>query len=53
MRLPKTVVWAGLIGAYAIGSLMLWKQGVSEYIRTLRKASTMSDELDVASKGSY
>jgi high-affinity Fe2+/Pb2+ permease len=54
MRLPRTVVWAGLIVACVIGQLMIWKEAAEGLLQNNRKSSAVADDLDVvAGKGSY
>ncbi len=48
MRLPRTVVWAGLIAACVIGQLMIWTEVAEGLFQNNRKASAVADDLDIA-----
>lgn len=48
MRLPRTVVWAGLIAACVVGQMILWKEAAERFFKSSGKSSAVADDLDVA-----
>lgn len=48
MRLPRTVVWAGLIAACAVGQMIIWKEAAERVFTGSGKSSAVADDLDVA-----